>query len=77
MKKVHENPKYLTLVRRYKIFDSTISQKKIDEKSARKSKISYFGQEVQGMTLGLCHGNANDKQSHISHIRHLDGLNPP
>ena len=28
MKKVHENPKYLTLVRRYKIFDSTISQKK-------------------------------------------------
>ena len=49
MKKVHENPKYLTLVRRYKIFDSTISQKKIDEKSARKIKTAYFGQEVQGI----------------------------
>ena len=49
---------------------ATISQKKNKmKKSARKSKISYFGQEVQGMTLGLCHGNANDKQSHISHIQ--------
>ena len=43
--------------------DARISRKNWMKKSPRKFKITYFGQEVQGMTLGLCHGNANDKQS--------------
>jgi hypothetical protein len=54
-----------------------VGKKICDDPIISKLKITYFGQEVQGMTLGLCHGNANDKQSHISHIRHLDGLSPP
>ena len=42
------------------VFDcNNFTKKNKMKKSARKSKISYFGQEVHCMILGICHDNVS------------------